>query len=77
LLEISEHCKIAAKTMISTLMPFPSFQESDSGCCTRTSLAFGAFIVASCFSAKRHYFEVEPRGFEPLTSAVQRRIGMF
>ena len=31
-------------------------------------------LLYLCFTCKLRYFRVEPRGFEPLTSAVQRRI---
>jgi hypothetical protein len=42
-------------------------------CCTRAWLGGAALIFCSCFTCKSPIFEVEPRGFEPLTSAVQRR----
>jgi hypothetical protein len=42
-------------------------------CCTRARLAVGELILGLCFACKKAFFRVEPRGFEPLTSAVQRR----
>jgi hypothetical protein len=47
------------------------------GCCTGARITFGLFISASHFSCKICFFIVEPRGIEPLTSAVQMRIQQF
>src|SRR5215211_6953227 len=35
-------------------------------------ILLGLFAGSHVLPARRHYFKVEPRGFEPLTSAVQR-----
>jgi hypothetical protein len=47
--------------------------ESLYGCCTKNLKGMQALYVNCVLPAKRFIFKVEPRGFEPLTSAVQRR----
>jgi hypothetical protein len=41
------------------------------GCSTSAPLAFGTLIVISCITFKSRISLVEPRGLEPLASAVQ------
>jgi hypothetical protein len=43
------------------------------GCCTRIPPAVSKLHFGETFPAKQRIPTVEPRGFEPLTSAVQRR----
>ena len=43
------------------------------GYCARAKLAVGGLILDLCFFCRIPNFSGEPRGFEPLTSAVQRR----
>ncbi len=43
------------------------------GCSTRLGISSAASNHPSRFTCKSAHFLVEPRGFEPLTSAVQRR----
>jgi hypothetical protein len=43
-------------------------------CCTRAPSAVRKHIFSLSFSCKSLFFKVEPRGFEPLTSAMQSQI---
>src|SRR5918911_5343358 len=55
----------------------PAYYRSPSALLHKASVIIWAFIFAYFFPAKQHFYRVEPRGFEPLTSAVRRRHDSF